>query len=299
MSKRRKKDTVSELRWIANVLRSPRTWIVLAWIGTFAVIANGLNKLDPFVQRLNFGDTRIEWVGVPDWLTGRQWRHVLDDLEEKVNLHPDSMPYDSRVCPWVAEQLSDSPWISSVRRVCKLYDGRVRVYADFRRPFAVIERAGIAYLIDEAGVRLPEQWPGYASNRSGWLVMQGVKQGVPALGERWPGPDVVDGLKLIRYLYSAERAGRLPFRQELRAIDVTNYDGKQDRYAGRLRLITKSPESYIHWGRPPEEEYGVESSAEMKLAMLASLYSTANGLPDEGPIDVRTENLIGIGTPSK
>lgn len=303
MSKRRKSNAASDIRWILNVIRSPRAWMILIWLGTFAVIANGLHKLNPIVRQIKNGDTRIEWIGVPDWLKMKHWRHILEELEESVNLPPDNVPfahvdpYDDKVCSWVAENLADSPWVARVRRVCKLNDGRVRVYADFRRPYAAVERRGIAYLIDEAGVRLPEQWPAHTLNREVWFVIQGLEMPVPAVGERWPGKDLVAGLKLARFLYGAERADRLPFRREIRAIDVANVDAKLDRYAGRLRLITKYPQSFIHWGLPPGEEYGVESSADAKLAMLTTLYAVADGIPDEGPIDVRSENLIGIGSP--
>jgi hypothetical protein len=297
MSRHRKSDTLSELQWLGRVLSSPRLWIIVAWIGTFAVIAKGLHKLDPIVRQIKDGDTRIVWVGVPDWLQTENWRYLLDDLEHLVNLNPDTDPYDDRVCPWVAETLSASPWISQVRKVSKQLDGQVRVYADFRRPYAAIEHDGMAYLIDEVGVRLPEQWPAYAVNRGGWLVLRGVKAATPELGQRWVGQDVVAGLKLVSFMYRAELAQRLPFRKEIHAIDVGNFDGKRDRRAGRLQLITKNPESYIHWGLPPGEEYGIESTAEAKIAMLTTLFNAAGCLPDQGPIDVRTENLIGIGSP--
>ena len=296
MSKRRKSNAMTDLQWIARVVGSSRFWIVIAWIGTFAVIARGLHKLEPVVRQFDLGDTRIVWLGVPDWLQTENWRYVLDDLEHGISLDPKTIPYDERVCPYVAEQLAKSPWISQIRRISKQNDGIVKIYAEFRRPYAAIERDGMAYLIDENGYRLPEQWPGYAVNRGGWFVLRGVKEPLPELGERWPGADVVAGLKLVSFLSRAELAGRLPFRKEIQAIDVSNFY-KKGSWDGRLQLITKNPESYIHWGVPPGEEYKVEASAEMKLAQLNSLFDKYGCLPNDRPIDVRTEGRIGIGSP--
>ena len=298
MKRKKKRSKHADHNLSVEWLRSGRTWMALAWLGTFAIVANGLHKLEPYVQNIKIGDTAIEWVGTPEWIQSDNWSYVLNDLESRVNLHPETLPYDESVCPWVAEQLDGSPWISQIRRISVLNDGRVRVYADFRKPFAVIEQDGFAHLIDEAGIRLPELWPSYALNREGWLAIRGVRSPTPAAGRRWGGKDVVAGLKLVRFLYRAELVDTLPFRAEIRAVDVSNFDGRQDPRGGRLRLITTNPESYIHWGLPPGEEYEIESTAESKLAMLCKLYAIAGALPDAGPIDVRDEEAIGIGSPN-
>lgn len=278
-------------------LRSLRLWMFVAWIGTFTVIAYGLHELEPFAQRANTPDTVIEWVGVPEWLNDANWQHVLPELEARINLHPDTDPYDDRVCPYVAERLAGSAWVAAVRRVSKQSDGRVKVRAEFRKPFAMIERDGIAYLVDQEGVRLPLQYASSGLNRGGWLAIRGVASRVPELGRPWPGDDVAGGLKLARFLYRAETAGRTPFRDEIRAIDVRNFDGRKSQWAGRLQLVTINPRSYIHWGLPPGEEYDIESSAELKLAMLGELYLAEGHLPDQGPIDLRAEDGIALGDP--
>jgi len=271
--------------------------MTVAWVGTFAVIAYGLHELEPYARRANTADTVIEWVRAPEWLNDENWQHVLPELEARINLHPDTDPYDDRVCPYVAERLVGSSWIEAVRRVTKQSDGRVKVYADFRKPFAMIEQNGIACLVDREGVRLPQQWASSGLNRSGWLAIRGVAVRAPNLGRRWPGDDVAAGLKLARFLYRAEAAGRTPFRDEIRAIDVSNFDGRRNRRAGRLQLVTINPQSYIHWGLPPGEEYDIEIVAEMKLARLCGLHAAAGCLPNKGPIDLRAEDGIGLGDP--
>ena len=291
--KSRKRATGPDLSW----LRSARTWMAVAWMGTFAVIAYGLNRLDPHAQRIVTGDTEIEWVEPPSWLSDENWKDVLPKLEDRIDLPSDTDPYDDRVCPYVAERLAGSAWIAQVRRVTKQNDGVVKVYSNFRKPFAMIEQAGVAYLVDAAGVRLPMEWAARSVNRSVWLTIRGVAARVPERGHRWAGDDVAAGLKLARFLYAAEDAGRADFREEILAIDVGNFKGRRNPRAGRLQLVTINPQSYIHWGLPPGEEYGIESSAELKLEFLRELYVRVGRLPDQGPIDIRAEDVIGLGEP--
>ncbi|MFQ5804900.1 MAG: hypothetical protein ACE5I3_00455 [Phycisphaerae bacterium] len=275
-----------------RLLRSLRAWMTVAWLGTFAVVAYGLHELEPYVRGINTSEMVLEWVGAPEWLHDANWKHVLPELEARIKLHPQTDPYDDRVCPYVAERLAGSPWIDHVRRVTKQIDGRVKVCADFRKPFALVERNGTAYLVDETGVRLPEQWASDDINRAGWWLIEGVAEPLPQPGERWPGDDLAAGLTLARFLYRAETAGRLPFRDTLRSIAVGNFGGRENPWAGRLQLVTRNPESYIHWGYPPGEEYGTESTAERKLEMLNILHEELGRLPDDTPLDVRDEQGV-------
>ncbi len=281
----------------ARRLRSLRVWITLAWLGMLAAVAYGLHELEPYVHAINTSDMVIEWVGVPEWLHDANWEHVLPALEARIDLHPRSDPYSDRVCPYVAGRLAGSAWVERVRRVSKQIDGRVKVRAEFRKPFAMVERNGIAYLMDDDAVRLPEQWASRNVNRSGWWLIQGASGPLPKPGQRWHGSDVTAGLKLARFLYGAEIAGQLPFREEITAIDVSNVDGRKRPRAGHLQLVTINPQSYIHWGLPPGEEYGIEITAELKLARLCGLHAAEGRLPGKGPIDVRGEDGIGLGEP--
>lgn len=280
-------------------LRSARTWMLVAWLGTFAAVAYGLQQLEPYAWRIDTGDMVVEWVGPAPWLHEANWEHVLPELEARIDLDPRTDPYDERVCPWVASRLAGSAWVERVRRVTKQSDGRVKIDADLRKPFAMVECGRTAYLVDDAGVRLPEQWASRDVNRRGWLVIRGVGGPVPRPGEPWPGEDLAAGLKLARFLYRAEAVGRVPFRESIAAIDVGNFRGRQSPRAGWLQLVTINPRSYIHWGLPPGEEFDIESSAELKLAMLCKLYVADGRFPETGWIDVRADDGIGFGGPEQ
>lgn len=278
-------------------LRSARVWMALVWIGAFAAIAYGLNRLEPHVHSINVSPTVIEWADAPEWLRDDSFATVLPGLEARIDLSEDADIYSDRVCAYVGEQLADSAWVGGIRRVTKQQNGHVRIYADFRKPFAMVDSGGFAYLVDERGVRLPLRWDSHSINRQGWFVIEGVSAPPPNPGERWAGGDIAAGLELADFLYKAETAGRMVFRDSIRAIDVGNYNGRRDARAGWLRLVTINPRSYIHWGLAPGEEYGVESSAELKLAKLSKWYRSDGKLPDRGPMDVRYDDAIAFGEP--
>ena len=203
--------------------------MALAWLGTFGAAAYGLHQLEPYAERVSTADVLIEWVAPPQWLNDENWSHLLPELEKRIDLDPRTDTYDDRVCAWVAERLAESAWIERVQRVTKQQDGRVRIQADFRKPFAMVERDGIAYLVDDRGMRLPTpEWPASRVNRAGWFVLRGVKSPPKIPGQRWPGEDLEAGLKLAAFLHHAEAVGRLPFRDEITAIDVSNFRGQND-----------------------------------------------------------------------
>ncbi|MEP0848021.1 MAG: hypothetical protein HRF50_14520 [Phycisphaerae bacterium] len=272
-------------------------WLALGWVGLLGAAAFGLGKLEPYVRRTNTQPTRIEWRGLPPWIAKASWEHVVRSIEEQVNLDERTDIFDPRVCQYVAEAVARSPWIKSVRRTAKQSDGRVTVEAEFRRPLTFVECADRAYLIDDEGVRLPPELPAEFISRDDWIPIRGVASAPPPPGQAWNGEDLAAAIKLVKFLYGAHDVSPLPFRGALRAVDASNYNYRQRPSDGWLKLITTNPRSYIHWGLPPGEEYGIESTAAMKLAALSKLCRERGGLPVAGPIDIRPDDRILIGEP--
>ena len=84
------------------------------------------------------------------------------------------------------------------------------------------------WLVDEEGVKLPEQFtaqqlPEIAKGRDRKLqfrIIEGVQNPPVESGHRWPGEDLAAGLDLARYLYGQ------PFAEEIVRIDVENFGGR-------------------------------------------------------------------------
>ena len=238
----------------------------------------------------------LEWLDPPVWLTSDSSGRILRDIAAAANPGAGVDIRDPDLCRRITEGLQRSPWVAEVQRVSKQADGRIRVRALYREPFALVEVNGSAYLVDCAGVRLPVRYdvarvPDHYWND--WFRIVGVAEQVPAEGELWPGDDLAAGLRLVEFLREATARGEVPFRSALRTIDVANYDLRVQKLEGQLRIHTVSPRCNIIWGMPPGEEYGVEPTARRKLDTLRTVYAERGQLPDDR-IDVCSAQ---IGTP--
>lgn len=261
--------------------------IALGWMLAVCGVVFGLRALEPQARAAVRGETRIEWVGLPGWLNDPYWQSIKQEVADGVpELYPDTQIYDANVCKWVSDHVANSPWIAKLHKVTKTNDGRVLIYADFRKPFSLIERNGRAYLIDRAGVVLPRSETNVDYGQ--WITIRGVKAPPPAVGQVWPGQDVQDALKLVDYLGKAEADGKLPVRRFLRSVDASEHNPKTTQ----LRVLTVKPESYIYWGCPPGEEYTVEASAARKLAALCEESKIQKWVANGESIDIRAGEWV-------
>lgn len=262
------------------------------WLGTLTGVAWGLHTLETQVRAAQPDQPcRLEWVELPLWLSTDASQPILRQLAAATGLRAEDRADDPDLVRRVGEGLAQSPWVARVQRVTRLADGRLRVQAQYREPFAFVEQAGYVYLVDEQGVRLPhKQFTAYVEERywNEWLRITGTAGSVPEEGQAFVGDDVAAGLRLVRFLKEAGARGEVPFRPALRAVDVGNFRRREDSYDGELRLRTIHPKSYVAWGLPPGAEFDVEARATRKLEMLRALYGEHGGqFPDGWIYDVR------------
>jgi len=273
----------------------------LAWIVALAGVCWSLATIDQSVTAEQaLAECHVELVDLPEWLSGPGGQEIRAEIEGAAGVTRSDNVADNGLCRRVASNLQASPWVAELVRVTKRPDGRVRVRAKYREPFAFVERDGVVYRVDREGVRLPLPRTyrlEYIEDSfwNDWLRITGVSGEVPAEGQPWPGEDLRAGLTLARYLKEATARGEVPFRSSLRAIDVSNWKLRRDPFAGRLRIRTVHPRGVVHWGLPPGEEYPIEPPAQRKLEMLRTLYIERGRLPDDA-IDVRG-SVIKIGDP--
>jgi len=264
-------------------------------LGLLAAAAYGLSVAELHAREIATSPTRIEWVDKPPWLESDYWRPIIRDLEAGLEIYPDTQIFDWSVCAYVGENLRKSPWIDQLSRVSKTNDGRIRVHAVFRRPFTLIEHRDRAYLVDEHAVRLPVEMHASAGNVSEYLPIRGVKAAPPVIGQVWRGDDVVDGIKLVRFLQNRMGTDPPPIRAMLRAVDLSNHDRVRSPFGGKLTISTTQPGGVIHWGLPPGEEYNIEATSDRKWLYLTS--DLASQWVSEGsPIDLRDPNDISRWT---
>ncbi len=168
---------------------------------------------------------------------------------------------DEHLCERVYDRLARNVWIRWIHRISKAKPGVVRVDCEYRLPIAMIQNHEYFYLVDEYGVRLPGQY-GY---QPGWLLIQGVAEGLPQPGEMWPGDDIAAGVRLAKMILEQ------PYHDQVEALLLHNYQGRRDPYSAHIELVTDRDGNRILWGSAPGEELE-ENTAAQKLRILSQNY---------------------------
>jgi len=259
------------------------TWTVLGWLILILSAIWGFQSLQAYAGTADpVHECVVEWTAVPDWMTDE----ILASIEEQAGLPMETHFADPNLCPLLGARIAGSPWVAQVNSVIKQRTGQgrgvIRIAATFRKPFAFVVHAGTAQAVDRAGIRLPYAVPLPPEKDLGeswgrWWLIKGVGSDPPRDGEAWPGEDLAAGLQLAEFLHKAREApdgNRVPFRDWLWAIDVANYKARVDPYQGALRIELTTAEGpyYVHWGKPPGQEYGTEPSGYAKLEKLRAVY---------------------------
>ncbi len=278
----------------AAIRRGALVALIVAVIGAFGVI--GLRRLEGHVHALNKFDRVqlwIYWEDCPFFLQDNQNAHILRSLEHEIALSASDTVLDGGLAQRVASSLSRPGigWVRRVNRVVVRPDGRVSINCDFREPAAYVEAGkSTCYLVDSEGVRLPGKYAIEDCESSSLLMIRGVQEPEPNVGQAWLGEDLSSGLRLVSLLYQQ------PFRDQVASINVENFGGRVSPRQPHLVMATNRPGSRIWWGLPPDDERGIENSARQKLALLQQLYSETGRIDINQPfVDIRTyPNSVSI-----
>jgi hypothetical protein len=254
---------------VQSSLKSGATRSLLA-VALVIVAVVGLSQLERYVHGLDRfdRDLKLSWENLPIWLQDEDNRHVLDSLTARLNLRHEDRLLDGDLAARLGDAISDSSigWIKSVDRVMVRPGGVVSIYCQFREPSAWVRQGRHCYLVDDQSVRLPGTYLQSDCDDGRLLMVLGVEELPPAVGQVWPGDDLGGALALTSLI-----DGR-PFRGQIRRISVANYGGRVNRSRPHVELITDRNDARIWWGRAPREEFGAEISASQKIALLETLY---------------------------
>jgi hypothetical protein len=258
---RKKKADDSSGAWWRWIL-APSTWRVA---GRLSVVLLGLAALGSVgwgVQQLEMrvdeelavkGPGSLRFVDLPQVLV------PLADADLRAQLLPllDGPWLDDDMCRSLAERLAEIGWVAEVHYVRRTPAAEFVISCQYRVPVALVQQGTDFYLVDEAGVRLP----GVYRYDPAWPLVQGVALPAPDAGFRWPGPDLQAGLKLIEILR------RERFAEQITAVLVDNFAGREDRRRAHLELSTDRAGGRIRWGSAPGAEIE-ENTIVQKLALL-------------------------------
>jgi hypothetical protein len=237
-------------------------------VGVTCAALLGLSRLQRYVHSLPDYrvPVRLELADVPPWLQRSQNEHILQSIRQEAGISPQESYLDEELTRSVAERLEASGWVRKVVSVEKCYGGRIVARCEYRQPIAWVMHGDWCFLVDDECVRLPGRYAHVRIANAGLLQIAGVNSPPPDVGQPWDAPDLSAAIELVTELADQ------PFREQIIAVLVYNYDGRENPYEPHMELATDRPGTRIRWGRAPGQELGLEPTAEQKLALLQGLY---------------------------
>ncbi len=246
-----------------------------------------LDKLEQYVKTLPIftsSQVTVSLNSQPKWMSKALATEILTKSFTPIR---DKLAYlhrtgqDEMLPEILAHQLRKNPWVKQVIWVRRTFAGSLVINCTFREPLAQVKSGTWYYLVDFQGHLLPGKYSAAALTGCGLMEIKGVAGSVPSTGKLWKNEDLQAALKIVKLIRT------MPFRKQIRAVDVTNYKGRINPASCWIILVT-ARDTVIRWGRPVGQENGLEISAEQKLALLAGIYKR-HGYVDFGRsfIDIR------------
>ena len=314
-------------RWWAGMTAERRRGIVRTVVCVVLAAALvegvvlGLRALERRILRTPPDNTplTLSLPSIPGWMPRELGREIVESLvPEGVGF------FDPRAVDEIYRRCRANPWIRQVNRIQKIRHaeragGLVQLDLDFRRPVARVEdRQGSPHFVDNEGCVLPEhqvpRWvvttPGHNGQPSiqttylpaspiptdrglaeiHYVTIRGVAGKAPPIGQKWPGDDLLEGLKLVALVSTRHYANQIA------EVDVRNHAGRISRNQPHLRMLARvgrlAP-TEIWFGRFPVDsaDYEVPTSRKMELLDYTAAANGGRLIGLKGRIDLRYDDL--------
>lgn len=261
-----------------RLIQSPIRVGPIRFVAVFILIVAfvyGLVWLDKYVKTLPLftsSSLTVELYERPAWLSkklaGDILRNSLIDLKDTIKvLHKEGK--HTEIAKIIASRISSNGWVDRFIWIRRTFGSHYIVNCSFREPICYVEEDGRIYLISKEGYILPGSYTRDSLDNvidSGpLLAIKGYAGLIPRSGSRWLNPDIQAGLQL------ADIIRKMPFKDQVKAIDVSNYNGRINPATSWIVLITDR-DTIIHWGRPMGKEDAIEIPAANKLSLLMGIY---------------------------
>ena len=207
----------------------------------------------------------LELDGVPDWVSNELRLKIIALAGSGLS----SFSLDTETARMVAQNLASFAWLESYR--VQTTNRSIQISAEFRKPVVVVEMGSEKFYVDEELVVLDY----IAMPKLPIVEAVGVQAlTAPAAGESWQRDDLQAVVSLVGLLNKMDSivAYERPLLGQIRAVDVSNYQGRRDPRQPHILLYT-SDDTQIIWGAEPgsSQKY-LEAREDEKLAMLYSFY---------------------------
>jgi hypothetical protein len=290
----RKSSASRELRWRIAL----HAMIFIIFASAFACL---LRISELYVdRRLAFPSRppKVVLADRPPWMSDFLAEQIVKSTQP-IGLHS---AFDRQLLRDTDKALSCNPWIRRVIEVRRVYGRQpgdtVEIDCDYRTPAALVQWGQYYWLVDDHGIKLPEQYSANllprivlgADGKVNIRIISGVSHAPCESGRRWQGDDLAGGLEMARLLAGQD------WSDQIRAIDVSNFAGRRDPRQAQIVLVTRFG-TELRWGRPPSAaDAFVEVSAAQKLAAIENIFRRNHRVDANQPwIDVRFDRITCPG----
>ncbi|MCE5325046.1 MAG: hypothetical protein LLG01_01390 [Planctomycetaceae bacterium] len=268
-----------------------------------AALGVGMQVLQTYVHRQDVAravELQVSLADKPAWMP----RVLADQIASELAGNLDGLAGGASAV--IYKRAARNPWVATISHVVARpsTDGKtcqVEVVATYRQPKARVQTEREYAFVAADGTRLPpQQVPRYRVARplpNGktqvdyyiglsdvpphvegkpiyYITIYGCKVAAPAVGEKWPGQDMSDGLRLV------ELMEKRSYADQITIIDVRNYGGRIDGRAPHLRMwaqVGRGRATDIRFGQFPRYEGDYLVPPERKLAQLDEFVRTHAG----------------------
>ena len=244
---------------------------VVLVICTLAAVGVLFYFAEQYVKSANLGKTGpLELVSVPGW--------VSDELKARISAAAGGRTFrlDEEAARLVAENLASTAWMADVQ-VQTTHD-RLLVKGRWRRPLALIKRGLQSFYVDAELVVL-DFVP--VPNLS-IVKVKGLSfiPRAPQAGLLWQGDDLAAAVAILARL---DRMDSLvtpdkPLLYEIDSIDVSNFNGRQDKRLAHIILYATDNTEIIWGAQIGAWQRHLDASDEEKLAKLYGYYKEYGSL---------------------
>jgi len=268
--------------------------VLLALVGGLAAMTRVTrNYVDAKVDKQTAPPT-VVFKDRPAWMSDVLYAQITATIQPTKA----RSTFDHQLLVETVDKLRNNPWVSVVREVrrgfTKTAGDTLEVDADFRTPAALVRWGEYYSLVDNKGVKLPEQYPRDMASRivhgnDGRVnirVIEGVFNPPPDPGKLWRGEDLQAGLQMVKLLFEE------PFAQDILKINVENVNRRISAKDPQIVLKTRYG-TEVRWGRPLNaSDFFMEVSAEQKITSLRQIYNQYGRIDAKQPwLDLRFDKI--------
>ena len=239
----------------------------------------GLNFLRDLEIRRNVPP--IKWVVLedqPDWMdegTATGICQMISDLAAQD-------PSDRNLPAKAAAKLAQNIWVKRVlpAGVVNDYHGTLSIRCEFRKPIATVSSGAFLVRVDEDALVLPGRLLPTGLPVDKYKSILGVTSEPPGPGHIWDAPDLLAAVELLRLI------GDRAFSREITAVDVSNYNGRQNSSKSRIVMFTEQG-TILKWGRAIGTEGHIEVDHHQQVQHLDGLFAEHSSLNTLLYVDLR------------